>query len=259
MTSASPLSREKLKTLRSLSSTKIRRRKGVCLVEGERAIEEAARSGNLIYLVLSVKDLAGETPGILAARYPDIPVYSLEDRHFYEITDISSGTGILGAASIPPGSELDNLSDDMPRSIVVYLDGLQEPGNVGGIIRTAWALGISGVMLGKGTSDPFSAKGVRASAGGVFHVPVFYGVGIENIRDLMGKGYSIFLAEAGGSDLQEIHFPVRSVLALGSEAHGFSDQIRKLGRTVGIAMVPGVDSLNVVVAGSIILERMKNQ
>ena len=149
-----------------------------------------------------------------------------------------------------------DLQEGLQPSVMVYLDGLREPGNVGGIIRTSWAFGASAVVLGKDTADPFSAKAVRASAGGVFHTPLFYGIGFEGLKDLKEKGFSIFLAEAGGRDIREVRFPERSILVLGSEAHGFSREIRGIGQPVGVKLVPGVDSLNVVVAGSIILERM---
>jgi TrmH family RNA methyltransferase len=251
-----PLSREKLKTLRSLASAKIRRRKGICLVEGERAIEEAARSGNLVYLVLSAKRVE-EAHNSITERFPGVAVFSLDDRYFSELTDVSSGTGILGAARIPAGGVLEGLKSDAPRSIMLYLDGLQEPGNVGGLIRTAWAFGAAGVILNKGTADPFSSKAVRSSAGGVFHMPVFYDVETESLKGLKENGCSIFLADAGGPDLDNVRFPARSILAVGSEVQGFSKGLRDIGRPVGIAMVPGVDSLNVVVAGSIILEKMR--
>lgn len=257
MPSIAPLSREKLKTLRSLASTRIRKRKGICLVEGEKAIGEAARTGYLLYLVLSSTGMDEVTARTLSDRFPDIPVYTLDSRHFADLSEISSGTGILGAARIPPGVELVSLAGKEPASTLVYLDGLQEPGNVGGIIRTSWALGVSGIMLGKGTADPFSAKGVRASAGGVFHIPVCHGVEPGDLRELQEDGYSMFLAQAGGLDLQAVRFSTRSILALGSEGSGFSGAIRTMGQAVGIAMVPGADSLNVVVAGSIILERMR--
>lgn len=254
--SSVPLSREKLKTLRSLCSTRIRKRRGLCLVEGERAIEEAARRGYLLYLVCSLDRVNEGTFSAVTARFPGTPVYTLDSRFFSELSDIGPGPGILGVARIPHGSDLEDLRGREAPSVLVYLDGLQEPGNVGGIIRTSWALGAAGIMLSNGTADPFSARGIRASAGCVFNIPIHYGVKVCDLNGFQAKGYSIFLAEAGGLDLHETRFPSSSILVLGNEAHGFSKEIRKMGQTIGIEMVPGADSLNVVVAGSIILERM---
>jgi len=258
MSALIPLSREKLKTLRSLSSTKIRKRKGICLVEGERAIIEAARAGHLLYLVLMAERL-DEAGSLAEERFPDTSRYSLDGRSFSELSDLGSGNGMLGVASVPADVNPENIIRDKGRCLLVYLDGLQEPGNVGGIIRTAWAFGAAGVLLGKGTADPFSAKSIRASAGGVFHIPVSSGLEPGMIGMLSDRGYSIYLAEAKGSELDETRFPPRSILVLGNEAHGFSEGVREMGRAVGISMVPGADSLNVVVAGSIILERMTRE
>lgn len=255
MPSFVPLSGEKLKTLRSLTSTKIRRRRGICLVEGERAIVEAARTGNLLYLVLS-GDKLDLAVGTMEKHLPDAPCYTLDGRYFSELSELGSGIGVIGAARIPPALKPEEITGATDRCVLVYLDGLQEPGNVGGIIRTAWAFGAMGVLLGVGTADPFSAKGVRASAGGVFHVPVSHGVETDGLGMLREYGFSIYFADACGSNLEETRFSPRSILVLGNEARGFSNGIGNVGCAVGINMVPGADSLNVVVAGSIILERM---
>jgi TrmH family RNA methyltransferase len=253
-----PLSREKLKNLRSAGSTRIRKRKGVCLVEGERAIGEAGRSGLLDYLVFSEEAAQADTDSI-AARFPGIPCFSLDSHSFSELSGVRKGPRVLGAARIPGFGRFQELLKKKDPSILVYLDGLQEPGNVGGIIRTGWAFGIQGVLLGEGTADPFSPKGVRASAGGVFHLPLYHDIVEGDLETLMGTGYAVFLAEAGGDDFGKVDFPRRSVLALGSEGHGFSAGVRESGRTVSVPMAAGVDSLNVVVAGSIILARMVKQ
>jgi TrmH family RNA methyltransferase len=225
-------------------------------VEGERALEEAGRSGNLLFLVLSDEGATGEDLHHFGARYPDIPCFTLQNRSFRELTDVRAGAGILGAARIPPDHDFQDLLSASGTSVVLFLDGLQEPGNVGGIIRTAWALGISGVLLGEGTADPFSAKGVRASAGGVFQLPLYRSVKTSDLKELDTGGFGLFLAEAGGSDYRNVEFPPRAILALGSEAHGFSRGLKGMGQPVGVPMVQGVNSLNVVVAGSIIAAAM---
>ncbi len=250
-----PVSREKLKVLRSISSTRIRKRKGICLVEGERAIEEAGRSGFLDYLLFS-EGGTGAAIDLASARFPEIPGFSLDRRSFSELSDVRAGTGVIGAARIPAGGDLQLLLAKVGPSILVYLDGMQEPGNVGGIIRTGWAFGVRGVMVGKGTADPFSRKSVRASAGGVFHLPLYDGIVEQDLEKLAKAGYSVFLAEAGGKDSRTVDFPSRSILVLGSEGHGFSKGVRATGKPVSVSMVSGVDSLNVVVAGSIILAEM---
>jgi TrmH family RNA methyltransferase len=251
------LSREKLKDLRSLDSVKIRRRKGLCIVEGERSLREAKGSGNLLYTVVSLERAVEgglSTTGDLSSV--PVPCYTLEPAHFKELTDVKTGTGILGVARIPACEDHQRLGELSGRSTLFFLDGIQEPGNVGALIRTAWALGFSGVLLGDGTADPFSAKGVRASAGGVFHLPLYGGIGARDMEELASMGYSLYAAQREGEDYRSIEYPQRSILALGNEGSGFSQWVLKAGQAVGIPLAQGVDSLNVVVAGGIIAAQM---
>ncbi len=251
------LSREKLRDLRSLDSMKIRRRKGLCMVEGERSLGEALRTRNLLYLVASDDQAVGGSRSFAEElRSSDVPCYTLAHTHFKDLTDVKTGTGLLGVARIPVQADPHGLQDLPGRSTLFYLDGVQEPGNVGALIRTAWALGFTGVLLGDGTADPFSAKGVRASAGGVFHLPLYGGIGVREMDRLISGGYSLFVADRGGQDYRLINYPERSILALGNEGGGFSRWVLQYGLAVGIPLAEGVDSLNVVVAGSIIAARM---
>ena len=251
------LSREKLRDIRSLDSMKIRRRKGLCLVEGERSLREAQRTGNLLYLVVSEeRTVDGGLSPAEKISLSVVPRYTLPTDHFRELTDVKTGTGMLGVARIPAHGDPDELGSIPGRSILFFLDGIQEPGNVGALIRTAWALGFSGVLLGDGTADPFSAKGVRASAGGVFHLPLYGGIGPREVEGLTQVGYSLFAANKEGQDYRSLEYPERSILALGNEGSGFSEWVLQTGQVVGVPLAQGVDSLNVVVAGGIIASRM---
>jgi len=245
-----------LRELRSLSSTKMRRNKGICLVEGERALREAASRGVLRYLIASVEEKGGKENALTDPGFPGVPLYLVDRRVFRELSDIRSGTGLIGVADIPPAANFQDLPGEETESILLFLDGLQEPGNVGGIIRTGWALGIRGAMLGPGTADPFAPKGIRASAGGVFHLPLFHPASREHLGTLQNSGYSIYLAESGGAPVETIRFSCRSILILGNEGRGASEEMERLGIKVAIPMAKGVDSLNVVVAGSMILRAM---
>lgn len=250
------LSREKLRDIRSLDSQKIRRRKGLCIVEGERTIHEALRTKNLLYLVMPARAAAGVAPLPADFKEADLPCYTLDPHLFGEISAVRSGTGLMGVARIPGQPDSSRLSDPEGRSLLFLLDGIQEPGNVGALIRTAWALGGSGVLLGKGTTDPYGARAVRSSAGGVFHLPLYCGVGQSEINDLMEKDYVLFVALRGGQDYRDVSYPGRSILALGNEGAGLSGWVLKSGNPVGIPIAEGVDSLNVVVAAGIIASRM---
>ena len=252
------LSREKLRILRSLASAKIRRKRSLCIVEGERALGEAHRSGMLQYLVLekdrAVLDVNGPLlPSSLGTV--DLPLYTLEKGSFRELSDLRSGRGLIGVAKIPVQEHYGNSLEEGEGRLFL-LDGVQEPGNVGTLIRTAWALGFSAVLLGPGTADPFGQKGVRASAGAVFHVPLHDGFGQDKLDPMLKRGYVLYYAEGGGMDYRKIYFPGKAILVLGNEGAGVSSWVRERGTAVGIPMADGVDSLNVIVAGGIIAAAM---
>ncbi|UCF31994.1 MAG: RNA methyltransferase [bacterium] len=251
-----PLSKEKRKLIRSLASRKIRRRKGLCVLEGPRVIEEARRAGLLEFTVLHPRAameraFSGEIEDSLEG-----PVFSAAGEFFGEITDVEQSQGALGVARIPLPLDLVGFAPGGERSVLLLLDAVQDPGNVGGLIRSAWSLGVSGVLLGPGTADPFGQKAVRASAGGVFHLPWYPDFGVEGASALTAKGFTIYIAQAGGRSHREAEFSPRAILAVGNEARGFSDWLLDVGEPVGVPMAGDADSLNVVVAGSIILEAM---
>jgi TrmH family RNA methyltransferase len=250
-----PVSREKRRILRSLGSRKIRHRRGLCLVEGERALVEAGRSGFLEYIV-SREDksdsvfIKEETEAIRNA-----PIFLGDEVLFREVSDVVSQQGWLGVARIPTSPGMSDVLHG-EKKVLLYFDAVQDPGNAGALIRSAWALGAAGVLMGPGSVDPFGPKAVRASAGGVFHLPCYEGVGEEDLRPLKESGFVVYLADKGGAPYRNVDFAPRSILAVGNEGQGLSPWISGQGEALSVPMQEGVDSLNVVVAGSLILAAM---
>ena len=250
-----PVSREKRRILRSLGSRKIRRRKGLCLVEGARALVEAGRSGYLEYIVS--RDYGPEN-AFLSAEVEGVrktPVFLGDEALFQEVSDVVHQQGWLGVARIPASPEPGQIQHQ-EKSVFLYLDAVQDPGNAGALIRSAWAFGAAGVLLGSGSVDPFGPKAVRASAGGVFHLSCYEGVGEEELIFLRDSGFRVYPADRGGVPYRDIDFAPRSILAVGNEGQGLSPWIADQGEAVSVPMKEGVDSLNVVVAGSLILAAM---
>jgi len=250
-----PVSREKRRILRSLGSRKIRHRRGLCLVEGERALVEAGRSGFLEYIVTREDKsdsafIKEETEAIRKA-----PSFLGDEALFREVSDMVSQQGWLGVARIPTSPGMSEVLHG-ERKVLLYFDAVQDPGNAGALIRSAWALGADGVLMGPGSVDPFGPKAVRASAGGVFHLPCYEGVGEEDLRSLKESGFVVYLADKGGAPYRNVDFAPRSILAVGNEGQGLSPWISGQGESVSVPMQEGVDSLNVVVAGSLILAAM---
>lgn len=134
---------------------------------------------------------------------------------------------------------------------VVALDGVQDPGNVGTIVRLVAAFDASGVILLEGSADAFSQKAIRASAGAVLTVPVAHATRAALIETATREGVPLFAAQRSpaASSLP----PGRSILVLGSEGRGISREIAGQARAVSVAMSDRVESLNVAAATAILL------
>ena len=140
--------------------------------------------------------------------------------------------------------------------LLLALDAVSDPGNVGTIIRTADWFGAGGVLLGRGCVEPFNEKVVRATAGSLFHIPIVDEVELlEVLAQAKATGFRVVVAAAGGSvSLSDWRPAKRNVLVVGSEAHGVSADIRDSADvTVAIPRYGRAESLNAGVAAAILL------
>ncbi len=246
-----PLSQAKTTLLRSLLERKGRERHDLLLVEGERTLGEAAGAGLLRFLV--ARDAETAPRWATLAEGWNVPLLVAGKAVWGEVSEVVSSPGLLGVAERPSPLALPALGGE-GRSLVLFLDAVQDPGNAGAMIRSAWALGAAGALLGKGTVNPGNPKAVRASAGGVFRLPLLEGAGEEELRSLLGRGYALVLAGQGGDPCPSFPWPSRCVLAVGNEGAGLSPLLRSLpGREVTIPMPGGAESLNVLAAASILM------
>lgn len=162
---------------------------------------------------------------------------------FDALSDTKTSQGVLAIFERPAAADVFARRE----SVVVALDAVQDPGNVGTIIRLAAAFDASGVALLPGCADPFSPKAIRASAGAVLTVP------IASITLAQLNGRSLFAADGEG---QPIDPPKRdAVLIFGSEGAGVSDELRAKSKRIAIPMSGRVESLNVAAAAAILLSR----
>ena len=139
--------------------------------------------------------------------------------------------------------------------LLVWLDGVQDPGNVGAVVRAAAAFGAGGLLVGTGTADPLGVKALRASAGLALRLPFARASGAAIAEALRAEGREAWLLEKGGRDVFTLErVPESLVLVLGSEGSGPSPAARTAARaTVGVAIRPAVESLNAAVAVGIVL------
>jgi TrmH family RNA methyltransferase len=214
--------------------------------------EEARRSGCDIRIVLVAESQAALLEGIEATVVPDALLRS--------VSGTETSPGVIALIK-PREWTAEHLFQGVP--LVVVLDQLQDPGNVGTIVRTAEAFGATGAIFVKGTASPYNSKTLRASAGSLFRVPVIAGVDAEAARaTLRERGVELLAGvrpvDIGARALSSVDLARACALAIGNEARGVSEALRQDATMVSIATV-GVESLNAAVAAGILLYEAHRQ
>jgi len=245
------LANEKVKYARSLRRRRQRRREGRFLVEGIRLLEEAVRAGCIPALLFFQPERA-ETPqaqAILARLRADaVPCFAVSEPVLRSLSETVTPQGFVAVVPQPqlPAPESPNL--------VLVLDRLRDPGNLGTILRTAAAAGVDELLLGPGTVDPYNPKVVRAGMGAHFRLPLTIGLNWSQIAERL-RGLSVWLADARGERVYDgVDWRQPSALIVGGEARGASDEAAALAHgRLRIPMHGGMESLNAAMATAIIL------
>ena len=255
-----PLSKARRSLIADLATRAGRERHGRFLLEGPRAIADAlARGARLSCLVA---DPTGEEEvgrWLAAGLVPEsTALYRAETAEVERLADTETPQGILAVGELPPEG-LGALPE--PGSLILLVDGIQDPGNLGTLLRTLAAVGGKAAICCKGTVDPFNPKALRGSAGAALSLAVARGVEREAAASWCAeRGVAIIALAAGGSDLFGGGLPAGGLpagplaLAVGGEAAGLSPEIeRAAALVVGIPMEATVESLSAAVAGSVAL------
>lgn len=250
----------KLLTLaRDLRRRKSRERQQLFAAEGVRAVEELLRSPIVIRGALVAPQLGDAPRGaalLQALRDHGVEIAELTPFDFATAAETESPQGVLAIARIP-----DSAPDTLqlpPTARVVVLDGVQDPGNVGTILRTAAALGASAVLAMPGTVDLWNAKVVRSAMGAGFHLPVMACTweALDHLRER--QAMVLWGADAAGVALDSLAPPARLALLVGNEGAGLSTEGRlRTDAVVALPIVQQVESLNVAVATGIFLYQLR--
>lgn len=154
--------------------------------------------------------------------------------------------------------ELDNFKSFLDKDFVLVLSSLSDVGNIGAIVRSAYALGVDAIVVCGVKKLPLEAI-VRTSTGALFDIPFSIEHNIHNVlNDLKTSGFTIYGADMGGCDIRDVNLKRKRCLVLGSESEGLASRVRsKLDEIVSIKMSHEFDSLNVGVAGAILMDRMR--
>ena len=243
----------KLKNIRKLINKKERDYLGKFIIEGENLVDAALENkASVDYIIIDDKfrnqDIINKI--ILSG----IEIFSVKNDLFKSISNTCNGSGIIGVAD-----KCFQKCDLNFRSGILIFDRLQDPGNVGTIIRTALASGISSILAIKGTVDIFSPKVLRATAGAIFKMPIIYFDEEGDIIDLVKKYNKDLVVTMvnGGTKYYEANISRHSAIVLGNEGSGVSNEfIKHASKFVTIPMNHEIESLNVAISAGILMYEM---
>ncbi|GEN31477.1 TrmH family RNA methyltransferase [Cerasibacillus quisquiliarum] len=233
---------EKVKDWRKLHKRKERQKTKLFIVEGYHLVEEAWKSNWEIVEVIVMDQID------IPSWYTDNNITIVSKQVFQSISTTKSPQGILAVVKmkqtfIQNGKHL------------LLIDAVQDPGNLGTIIRTADAAGLGGIILGEGTVDAFNEKVIRATQGSLFHIPIKEAKLNHEIKQLKNIGYTIWASSLEQAHhYQHIHVPEKVALLLGNEGSGIKQKyIEQADLSVKIPIYGKAESLNVGVAASILM------
>ena len=244
--------------LRDLQRRKARERRGLVVAEGRRLVAEALAARAKVRAVLAAEDIAeGLVAPLLAdARSRGIPVEVCGRKEFQEFADTDSPSGVLAVVEWAPVALADVRLPEGP-ALVLVLDAVQDPGNVGTMIRTAFALGADLTIALDGTADLRNAKTLRSAMGAVFRHPVAHAHAGECLDFLAAQRIELWAATMDGESIAAAAVPNRLALAVGNEGGGLRPELlARAARRVAVPMRQSAESLNAAVAAGILLHQV---
>lgn len=230
---------------------------GGCLIaETFHLLEEALRSDCAVEAVLAAQSVRTAVERHVRAL-AGVRVLEVPDDLFERLSATESSQGVMALVR-PPSWSMDQLLRGL--TLTVMVDGVQDPGNAGTILRAAEAFGATGVMFLKGSVNPYNPKAVRASAGSIFRVPVVAGMDAALARAALEQNRIDFYATlpSGGKAPSAVDLTRKCAFVIGSEGRGVSERLRDGALNLRIPTA-GVESLNAAMSASIVLYEAHRQ
>ena len=254
----SSLSNRRRKEIASLQQRKYRRRRGETIVEGRRAVASALAAGAPMVDLVVTPEALREAAVAELVEAATVPVYEASSGDVDQLSAVEASQGVLAVVE-RRYVEVDRLARDLgDAGSVLALDGVQDPGNTGTILRTAAWFGVDAVIAGAGTAGLYGPKVMRAAMGGHWDLQLARTDALGEALDAFRKANAtLYGADLYGTQAPDWSPRQPSVLVLGSEAHGLSAPVlERLDEPIAIpgdAASEGTESLNVAVASGILV------
>ena len=228
----------KLKHAASLKEAKYRKEYNEFLSEGKKSLDMALQSGNVkeIFTVKPIKNIP-----------EDITQYLVKEDLLKKVSSVKNPEGIVFVC---------NIVNRNPKKLnkVVYLDHINDPGNMGTIMRTALAFDYDAIIVSEGSCDVYNEKAVAASKGAIFSLPILFG-GINEYRE--GRQVIVSALNEKAVDIKDVTKPKSFILVVGNEANGVTKEILDSADIVTKIEIKNIDSLNVAIATGILMDHLR--
>ncbi|GAA0075805.1 RNA methyltransferase [Clostridium sp. CTA-5] len=238
------------KDTKKLKDRKNRNKNNKYVIEGFRLIDEGFKANLDIDYLMLTKNAYEKIETYLGDEIKDkVKIYCISDNLFKDLTSTENPQGIIAVTSMK------QKKFDVSGDFYLFCDKLQDPGNMGTIIRTAHAAGVNGIILSKGTVDIYNEKTIRATMGSLFYLPIYYDEDLSLIKNLKQDGFKLVVTSLESSeDFFKEELSGKIILTVGNEGNGVSEEVLNLADSrVKIPMPGGAESLNVAIATSIII------
>lgn len=240
------LQNAKVKNWKKLHKRKYRNQTSTFLVEGFHLVEEVMKSGWTVKELIVREETEVTLPD-------DIPYTIVSRDVFAAVAETETPQGIAAVVA----------KEDYtftPGSLTLMLDAVQDPGNIGTLIRTADAAGFDQVIVGTGSVDIFNDKVIRASQGSLFHLPVLTGDLTDYVGGLKDQGVEIWASTLeNAASYKELPIPEKAALVVGNEGSGISEElVEAADQQVYIPIYGQAESLNAAIAGAVLMYHLKS-
>lgn len=234
------ITKNQLKLIRSLNQKKKRKETGLFVVEGVKNIEELLKSNITVEALYATADWEGD--------YDD--VIRITNKQLTQLSNLASPNQVLALAKMPTNTAVTN------DGLVLILDNVNDPGNLGTIIRTADWFGVKQIICSPSTVDCFNPKTVQSTKGSVFNMDIIY---TDLVEYLSAYKNEVYAATLDGDEQYKVNKGLNQVLVMGSESHGLSPELEQfITKKIKIAKKGNAESLNVGIATGILLHQFTN-
>jgi TrmH family RNA methyltransferase len=236
------------KEIKKLKEKKHRIKSNKYLIEGLRFVEEAIKSKVSIDSIIFTESFKEKNPELFLKINENIKLIQMNEALLKQLCSTENPQGIVGVINMQ-NKELKS------GELVVLVDKVQDPGNMGTIIRTAHAAGAAGIVMTKGTVDIYNDKTLRSTMGSIFYIPIVEDDSLDFVKSLKKEGYKLVVSSLQGkNNFFEENLQGKVMIAVGNEGNGVSDEVYDIADIkVKIPMPGEAESLNVAVATSIMI------